>query len=43
MTSHVNMLGVGLNPVTYQSLFERIDEWISDKEGRSHHIACVNA
>ncbi len=43
MTKHVNMLGVGLNPITYEGLFKQIDEWISDKEGRSHHIACVNA
>lgn len=40
---HVNFLGVGLNPITYEQLFEKIDGWIANKEGRSHHIACVNA
>jgi len=43
MKEYVNFLGVGLNPITYDELYGKIDEWIKDKEGRSHHIACVNA
>lgn len=43
MNKHVNMLGVGLDAVTYEDVFRKIDGWIADKEGRSHHIACVNA
>jgi N-acetylglucosaminyldiphosphoundecaprenol N-acetyl-beta-D-mannosaminyltransferase len=43
MKNHVNFLGVGLTPVTYSQLFTLTDEWIKNKSGRSHHIACVNA
>lgn len=43
MKDYVNFLGVGLNPITYDELYVKIDNWIKDKEGRSHHIACVNA
>ena len=38
-----NFLGVGLHAITYQDIFNEIDQWISNKDGRSHHIACVNA
>ena len=38
-----NFLGVGLDAITYDQVFKKVDEWISDKEGRSHHIACINA
>ncbi|RZK63717.1 MAG: hypothetical protein EOO85_30815, partial [Pedobacter sp.] len=43
MLKEVNFLGIGLNPITYDALFKKIDRWISDKDGRSYHIACVNA
>ena len=43
MDDYVNILGIGLNPITYKDLFTTIDSWIADKDGRSHHIACVNA
>ena len=43
MEKCVNILGVGLDPITYENLFKKIDEWIINKQGRSHHIACVNA
>ena len=43
MKKHVNMVGVGLDPITYEELFKKVDGWIADKKGRSHHIACVNA
>lgn len=41
--NQINFLGIGLNPITYEELFKKIDSWIEDKENRSHHIACVNA
>jgi N-acetylglucosaminyldiphosphoundecaprenol N-acetyl-beta-D-mannosaminyltransferase len=37
-----NFLGVGLDALTYADLFHAVDRWISDKNGRSHHIACIN-
>lgn len=40
---HINFLGIGLNPITYSELFTKIDRWTADKNGRSYHIACVNA
>lgn len=43
MLDHVNFLGVGINPVTYEKLFTLIDKWSSDKTDRSYHIACINA
>lgn len=39
----VNFLGIGIGVVTYDDIFHSIDTWIANKEGRSHHIACVNA
>ncbi len=38
-----NFLGVRLDAVTYAELFELIDAWRGDKQGRSHHVACLNA
>lgn len=43
MKKSVNILGIGLDPITYEELFNKIDIWISNKQERSHHIACVNA
>jgi N-acetylglucosaminyldiphosphoundecaprenol N-acetyl-beta-D-mannosaminyltransferase len=43
MNNYINFAGIGLNPVTYADLLGMIDEWIKDKSGRSHHIACINA
>lgn len=39
----VNFAGVPIDALTYQDLFRMVDEWIKDKSGRSHHVACVNA
>jgi len=39
----INFLGIGVNPITYDELFGKIDQWILNKNGRSHHIACINA
>ncbi len=41
--SIANFLGVGLYAITYQDIFNEVDQWVSNKDGRSHHIACVNA
>ena len=41
--STYNFLGVALDAVTYADVFRSVDRWISDKAGRSHHIACINA
>lgn len=38
-----NFIGVGIEGVTYSEMERRIGVWISDKESRSHHIACLNA
>lgn len=38
-----NFLGIGIDTVTYQEMFEKVDGWIKNKDDRSHHIACVNA
>ncbi|VAX09573.1 N-acetylmannosaminyltransferase [hydrothermal vent metagenome] len=38
-----NFIGIGIDAVTYEDIFNSIDKWIANKEGRSHHIACVNA
>jgi len=38
-----NFLGTKLDALTYEDMFELVDDWISDKTGRSHHIACINA
>lgn len=38
-----NFLGIGLDAITYQDLFKKVDTWIADKSSRSHHIACINA
>ena len=43
MMNQVNFLGIGLDPITYDELFRKIDTWKLDKKGRSHHIACINA
>ena len=39
----VNFLGIAVEGVTYDRMAEQIDTWIANKDGRSHHIACLNA
>ena len=44
MTNKIaNFLGIGLDAITYNEVFSKVDRWIADKSGRSHHIACINA
>lgn len=38
-----DFLGIKLDAVTYNEVFDLIDVWTADKESRSHHIACINA
>jgi N-acetylglucosaminyldiphosphoundecaprenol N-acetyl-beta-D-mannosaminyltransferase len=38
-----NFLGLGVCALTYEKLFTYVDDWLSDKGSRSHHIALVNA
>jgi N-acetylglucosaminyldiphosphoundecaprenol N-acetyl-beta-D-mannosaminyltransferase len=37
-----NFLGVNVEALTYADMFARTDRWLENKEGRSHHIACIN-
>jgi len=39
----INFLGVGIEALSYQEMFSKADEWLKNKNSRSHHIACVNA
>ena len=38
-----DFLGIKLDAVTYDEVFDLVDAWTADKRGRSHHIACINA
>lgn len=42
MTS-THFIGVRVDAVTWEELFESVDGWLSDKSSRSHHVACINA
>jgi N-acetylglucosaminyldiphosphoundecaprenol N-acetyl-beta-D-mannosaminyltransferase len=39
----VNFLGIGIEAVTFQDMFLKVDRWLADKSKRSHHVAVVNA
>jgi N-acetylglucosaminyldiphosphoundecaprenol N-acetyl-beta-D-mannosaminyltransferase len=38
-----NVLGIGIDAITYDEMVDRIDEWLKTKHARSRHIACINA
>jgi N-acetylglucosaminyldiphosphoundecaprenol N-acetyl-beta-D-mannosaminyltransferase len=38
-----NFLGLGVRALTYEDLFTYVDNWLTDKRDRSHHIALINA
>lgn len=38
-----NILGIGVRALTYKDLFAYVNDWLSDKHSRSHHIALINA
>jgi N-acetylglucosaminyldiphosphoundecaprenol N-acetyl-beta-D-mannosaminyltransferase len=37
-----NFIGLRVDAVTFEELFDKIDRWLQDKSSRSHHIACQN-
>ncbi len=39
----IDFIGVGIEALTYEEMFNRVDSWLQDKDSRSHHIACLNA
>ncbi len=40
---YFNFAGTGIEALTYDDMEVRIDQWLGNKTGRSHHIACLNA
>jgi N-acetylglucosaminyldiphosphoundecaprenol N-acetyl-beta-D-mannosaminyltransferase len=38
-----NFLGIAVRALTYDDFFKFIESWISNKDGRSHHVALINA
>lgn len=40
---YFNFAGIGIEALTYDDMEARIDRWLDNKAGRSHHIACLNA
>ena len=38
-----NILGLAVRALTYKEFFKYIDDWVSQKNGRSHHVALINA
>lgn len=43
MADFYNFCGVGVDTLTFEEAFARIDEWLTQPSGRSHHVACLNA
>jgi N-acetylglucosaminyldiphosphoundecaprenol N-acetyl-beta-D-mannosaminyltransferase len=39
----VNFNGIDVQAITYDEMIQKIDSWLKNKTGRSHHIACINA
>lgn len=37
-----NFIGIAIHPLTYENMLEKVDYWLSNKNSRSHHIACIN-
>jgi N-acetylglucosaminyldiphosphoundecaprenol N-acetyl-beta-D-mannosaminyltransferase len=38
-----DFLGVHVEALEFEEMFRRVDAWLADKDGPSHHIACLNA
>ena len=38
-----NFIGIEVEALTYPEFFKYVDRWIANKNGRSHHIAIINA
>ena len=39
----VNILGIGIEAITYSNMLDRVEQWLKDKKSRSHHIATINS
>lgn len=40
--TRMNMLGIDITCMSYDEMFPVYDEWLSDKNGRSHSLAVIN-
>ena len=40
---NLNFVGLKVQALTYNNLFDKVDHWITDKTDRSHHVAIINA
>ncbi|PIE67465.1 MAG: hypothetical protein CSA23_04260 [Deltaproteobacteria bacterium] len=40
---HYNFLGTEVEALTYPEFFTHVDRWVANKNGRSRHIAIINA
>jgi len=40
---YYNFIGIDVEALIYQDLFDKVDLWIEDKSRRSHHVAIINA
>lgn len=38
-----DFVGLNVEALVYREFFDKIDQWIEDKAGRSHHMAIINA
>lgn len=38
-----NFIGIEIQALVYADLYQKVDEWIRDKSGRSHHVSIINA
>lgn len=38
-----NFVGLDIKALKYEDFFQKVDEWIEDKNGRSSHVAIINA
>jgi N-acetylglucosaminyldiphosphoundecaprenol N-acetyl-beta-D-mannosaminyltransferase len=41
--SSINFVGTEVQTLTYPEFFTHVDQWVSNKNKRSHHIAIINA
>ncbi len=42
-TKKYSFLSTDIEAVTFSTLFDMVDEWLKDKNSRSHHVAIINA
>jgi len=39
----IHFIGVRVDALTFEELFERVDAWLEDRVGPARHVACINA